>query len=103
MAVQRIADEEVTTRRRRYHGREAYIVCDETTGEIFTTGGEVPGDKPGVNHRVGTRPERTLFVGTNVEIAAKRAELDTQFAPIKAQREAARKAAADAAKATRRQ
>jgi len=102
MALQRIVDEQVTTRRRRYHGREAFIVCDETTGEIFTTGDEVPGDKPTVKHRVGTRPERTLFVGTDAEVAAKRTELETKFAPEKARREAARKAAADAAKATRR-
>jgi len=92
---------QVTVERKLYEGKGAYLVADPDTGEVFRHNAS---DKSGDTERarrVLVPAKLTLLVGTDAEIEAKKAECDAQFAPIKAQRDADRKAAAEAAKAAR--
>jgi len=96
---------QVTIERRVYEGKEAYLVADPNTGEVFRHNASDKSGDAKRARRVLVPANLTLLVGTDTEIEAKKAECDAQFAPIKAQRESAAqqaKAQAEAARAAAR-
>ena len=92
---------QVTVERKLYEGKEAYIVSDPDTGEVFRHNASDKSGDANRARRVLVPANLTLLVGTDAEIEAKKAEFDAKFAPIKAQREAAAQQAKEQAEAAR--
>ena len=96
MALQEIQSATVPVERREYTGRYAVIVDDPDTGQVFLHGNARKASE--APRKMTIWGKRRIRVGTDAEVAAAKVEADAKFAPIKAQREADRQAARDAAR-----